>query len=63
MTYNEILLKSIRVANELTARNITANDVVTVCSYNNMDNAIPLYACLFLGIPVACMDPALTKGT
>nr|CAI5853440.1 unnamed protein product [Callosobruchus analis] len=59
-TYENLLLRCIRVAMELKSRGLTKEDVVTLCSTNHKDSCVPFIACLFLGIPVASLDPMLS---
>nr|XP_023026911.1 luciferin 4-monooxygenase-like [Leptinotarsa decemlineata] len=59
-TYGELLKKSIRTALHLRDRGLNNNDVVMLCSNNHENSCIPFIASLFLGVPVASLDPALS---
>nr|CAH7742818.1 unnamed protein product [Callosobruchus chinensis] len=59
-TYENLLPRCIRVAMALKSRGLTKDDVVTICSTNHKDSSVPFIACLFLGIPVASLDPMLS---
>ncbi|VEN42268.1 unnamed protein product, partial [Callosobruchus maculatus] len=59
-TYEGLLSRCIRVAMELKSRGLTKEDVVIICSTNHKDSCVPFIACLFLGIPVASLDPMLS---
>lgn len=45
---------------EMKARGVTKNDIVSICSFNNLDSSIPLFAALFLGVKIANLDPTLS---
>ncbi|CAH1973805.1 unnamed protein product [Acanthoscelides obtectus] len=59
-TYENLLTRCIRVAIWLKSKELTNEDVVTLCSKNHKDSCVPFIACLFLGIPVASLDPMLS---
>ncbi|VEN41288.1 unnamed protein product [Callosobruchus maculatus] len=59
-TYESLLPRCIRVAMELKSRGLTREDVVIMCSTNHKNSSVPFIACLFLGIPIASLDPTLS---
>ncbi|RZB41708.1 AMP-binding domain containing protein [Asbolus verrucosus] len=59
-TYASVKLRSTRVAIELQKRGITSNDVVSFCSRNTLDSAIPILATFYLGAKVANLEPTLS---
>ncbi|GLV33865.1 Acyl-CoA synthetase X1 R [Carabus blaptoides fortunei] len=56
-SYAEMLSRTIRVAQGLQIRGITEDDVVALCSFNTMENQIPILASLFLNIKSINIDP------
>uniref|UniRef100_A0A6P7GQJ5 Uncharacterized protein LOC114340929 n=1 Tax=Diabrotica virgifera virgifera TaxID=50390 RepID=A0A6P7GQJ5_DIAVI len=59
-TYGELLLRCIRTASHLSTRNLTKDDVVVLCSYNQKESLVPFISSIFLNVPVAPMDPRLS---
>ncbi|XP_050517590.1 uncharacterized protein LOC126892161 [Diabrotica virgifera virgifera] len=59
-TYGELLLRCIRTACHLSTRNLTKDDVVVLCSYNQKESLVPFISSIFLNVPVAPMDPRLS---
>lgn len=59
--YQDVLLRSIRVAQHLQSKGITFDSTVVLCTYNTMDSCLPFLACLFLGVKVAPLDPSLSS--
>lgn len=59
VTFGEQLQQSVRTAIELRRRNVTSNDIVCVCAYNQMESCIPWLAGLFLNCRVCSLDPEL----
>lgn len=54
-------LRSIRLALEMTKRGIKKGDIITVCTVNTLNSQIPVFASLFLGVTVSCLDPSLSE--
>lgn len=52
--------RSIRVAQHLEKYVITPEDVICLCSHNNLDICLPFIASQLLGIKVASLDPSLS---
>lgn len=42
---------------------IQSNDVITICSHNQLDAYIPFLAALYIGAVVNPLDEHLVKGT
>ncbi|XP_030753772.1 4-coumarate--CoA ligase 1-like [Sitophilus oryzae] len=61
-TYESLLKRSVRTALHLKERNLTEDDVVCLCSYNQIHSCVPFLACMFLGIKVASLDPSFTHA-
>ncbi|GLV33980.1 uncharacterized protein CBL_11137 [Carabus blaptoides fortunei] len=62
LTHGEVLLRSVRVAQELQNRGVTTDDVVVLCTYNHMDSCLPFLASLYLGVCVSSLDPTLSTS-
>lgn len=60
-TFNEILIKTIRTAQNLQKLNYSPKGVVGVIANNNPDLAPILFASFCLGCPVSPLDPAFGK--
>lgn len=60
-TFNEILIKTIRAAQNLEKYNFPPKSVVGIIAHNNPDLASILFASLCLGFPVSSLDPAFGK--
>ncbi|RZC36017.1 AMP-binding domain containing protein, partial [Asbolus verrucosus] len=59
-TYASVKQRSTRVAIELQKRGITSNDVISNCSSNTLDAAIPILATFYLGAKVTNLEPTLS---
>lgn len=44
------------------AQGITSKDIITICSFNQINSCVPLIASLFLGVKPACLDPLLSRA-
>lgn len=60
-TFNEILIKTIRAAQNLQKLKYPRKSVVGVIANNNPDLAPILFASFSLGFPVSALDPAFGK--
>lgn len=60
-TFNEISIKTIRVAQNLQKLKIPRKGVVGIIAHNNPDLAPVLFALFCLGCPVSPLDPAFGK--
>ncbi|XP_072390860.1 uncharacterized protein [Diabrotica undecimpunctata] len=49
--------RSIKLALEMSAREVKEKDIIVICSQNNVDETIVILASLFLGAIVAPLDP------
>ncbi|KRT84245.1 AMP-binding protein, partial [Oryctes borbonicus] len=58
--YEELLLKCIRAAIEMSDRGIKEDDIICVCSPNNLNSCVPYLAGLFLGAKVSALDPMMS---
>lgn len=58
-TYASLLTRSVRTAIKMRILGITRGDVITICSYNSLDSAVPFIAAQFLGAKVASLDPVV----
>ncbi|XP_044268916.1 4-coumarate--CoA ligase 1-like [Tribolium madens] len=59
-TYSSVKQRTTRLAIHLKKRGITSKDVVAFCSYNSLDNTIPIISSLYLGAKVVSLDPTLS---
>lgn len=59
-TFYEVMIRSIRVAEEMKARGVTPNDIISICSINRLDSSLPFFATLYLNAKVASLDPTLS---
>ncbi|CAG9855968.1 unnamed protein product [Phyllotreta striolata] len=59
-TYGTVLKRSIRTASHIQSRNLAKGDIIVICSYNQKYAVVPFIASIFLAIPVASLDPALS---
>lgn len=58
-TFGKVLQKAIAYAIHL--KKITSkDDIVCICSDNNLNAVVPFLACTFLGIKTASLDPSLS---
>ncbi|KAK4872967.1 hypothetical protein RN001_014996 [Aquatica leii] len=55
-TYESVLQRSIRVALKLLEFGLTPNDTISTCSLNHVNNCVPIFASLFIGIKSASFD-------
>lgn len=58
-SYDQLLERSIKTALAMLHMNITSEDIVCVCSFDQINYCVPLLASLFLGVRVTCLDPRL----
>ncbi|EFA00289.1 uncharacterized protein LOC657935 [Tribolium castaneum] len=59
-TYSSVKQRTTRLAINLKKKGINSKDVVAFCSYNSLDNTIPIISSLYLGAKVANLDPTLS---
>ncbi|KAI4471466.1 long-chain-fatty-acid--coa ligase [Holotrichia oblita] len=59
-TYDELLPRCIRTAITLQAHNLTSNDIICLCSYNQLNSCVPYLAGLFIGVKVCSLDPSMS---
>ncbi|CAH0564799.1 unnamed protein product [Brassicogethes aeneus] len=59
-TYAQAHLRARRLALSLKGHGLQKDDIITICSRNNLNNVIPLIAGLFLGAKIASIDPTLS---
>ncbi|KAK4872968.1 hypothetical protein RN001_014997 [Aquatica leii] len=55
-TYESVLQRSIRVALKLLEFGLTPNDTISTCSLNHVNNCVPIFASLFIGVKSASFD-------
>jgi 4-coumarate--CoA ligase len=58
-TYSSVKRRSVRLAIALQKMGVTSRDVVLSCSYNSLDNSIPILSTLYLGAKIVNLDPSL----
>lgn len=56
-TFGEVLEKAVRVAITLKKKNVSKDDVICICTDNNMEAVIPFLASLLNANKVASLDP------
>ncbi|XP_044731912.1 4-coumarate--CoA ligase 1-like isoform X2 [Chrysoperla carnea] len=61
-THLDVKTRSIRVAKELRAHGIGLGDVISICSTNTPNSALPLLAGMYLGAVINPLDPTLNKS-
>lgn len=61
-TYRCLLSKSIRIAQNLTLKELKPGDIISICCYNNMIYTATTLASFFLGTINASMDPTAPLG-
>ncbi|CAH1119888.1 unnamed protein product [Phaedon cochleariae] len=59
-TYSDVLTRCIRTALHLQQRGLTKDDIVILCTNNHKNSCVPFIASLFIGVPVASLDPSLS---
>jgi 4-coumarate--CoA ligase len=60
-TYGSVKRRSTRLALALKRKGITCEDVIACCSYNSLDNTIPIIASTYLGAKIVNLDPTLSS--
>lgn len=56
-TYASLLSRSIRTAQSIQAKGLVKGDVMSLCSFNNMDYSATIIASYFLGVHMSPFDP------
>lgn len=59
-TYATLMKRCINTALEMKSRGINTGDIISICSYNQLDSGVPFYAAQFLGVKVASLDPTIS---
>ncbi|XP_022910019.2 luciferin 4-monooxygenase-like [Onthophagus taurus] len=59
-TYGSLLQRSIRTAIEMQNRGVTREDVIALCTYNQLNSAVPYVATFLVGAKVAALDPTIS---
>ncbi|XP_045464244.1 luciferin 4-monooxygenase-like [Harmonia axyridis] len=59
LTYDELLIRSVRTAIYLSKKNLQKDDVVCLCSMNNIHTLVSFIACKFANVQYAAMEPTL----
>lgn len=59
-TYDELFRRCVRVAIQLKARGLTSDDIICVCSYNQLNSCVPYLAGLFIGAQMCALDPSIS---
>ncbi|GLV41651.1 uncharacterized protein CBL_06880 [Carabus blaptoides fortunei] len=57
-TYSSLLSRCKCTAQSMQAQGLIEDDVIALCSYNNMDYVVPLVAAWFTGVRMSPLDPA-----
>ncbi|KAL1396546.1 hypothetical protein pipiens_010458 [Culex pipiens pipiens] len=61
VTYQELLLRSVRVAQNLGSMGIAVGDLVTLVARNSEKIAPVVFGCLMAGVPVNTLDPSFHR--
>lgn len=58
-TYTSLLNRSVRTAIQMRKLGVNRGDIISICSYNQLDAIVPFIAAQFLGAKVASLDPII----
>lgn len=59
-TYSSLLRRCLRTAIEMRNMGVVPSDIITLCTNNHLDCAVPYIAALFLGCRIASLDAGLS---